>query len=62
MQFFFFSGIGIRKDKRVWLSHNGQFLNPPAPSEKKLSEKELKAKEAAYARMDPEEGKFNKKH
>lgn len=49
--------MGIRiKDGRIWLSYNGTFLNPPAPSERVLTEKEQKKKQAEIARMDPEEG------
>lgn len=44
------------KDGRIWLSYNGTFLNPPAPSERVLTEKEQKKKQADLARLDPEEG------
>ena len=55
--FIYFKGIGLRsKDKRIWISHNGVFLNETAPSEKKLTEKEKEKKQKELSMLDPEVG------
>ena len=59
--FLIFKGIGIRlKDGRIWISQNGVFLNPPAPSEKPSAEKDKIQREKDWQNMDPEDVKVEK--